>query len=89
MDWMTFCRNVDSVFTTRGIEKNPLYEVPQIIRDTTIPARRYYLKLVQSDKDKLLYILGLIKKEIQTRRVLFKPHFQDFDTVKNGFVTRS
>lgn len=89
MDWFSFCRNIDVVFTTRGIEKNPEFEVPQIVSDTTIPARRYYLKMNEQDREKLFYILKLIRHEIETRRILFKPHFQDFDVVKNGFVTRS
>lgn len=89
MDWFSFCRTIDAVNTTRGIEKNPMFDVPQVISDTTLPARRYFLKLNAQEREKLLYILDLIRKEIQTRRVLLKPHFKDFDRVKNGYVTRS
>ena len=89
MDWVTFCRNIDRVFTTRGIEKDPLYSVPQIVSDTTIPARRYFLRLNEDHRSKLMHILNLVRKEIGTRRVLIKPHFQDFDKTKNGYVSRS
>lgn len=89
MDWFTFCKNIDRIFTTRGIEKNPLYPVPPIGSDSTVPARRHYLKLNQDEREKLLQVLSLIQHEIQTRRILFKKHFQDFDVVHNGFVSRS
>lgn len=89
MDWFSFCRNIDAVNTTRGIEKSPLYDVHQVVSDTTIPARRYYLQINDSEREKLIHILNLIKKEIQTRRVLLKPHFKDFDVTNNGYVTRS
>ena len=89
MDWFSFCRNIDVVNTVRGIEKNPVFDVHQVVSDTTIPARRYYLNINESERNKLLYILNLIKKEIQTRRVLLKPHFKDFDITNNGYVTRS
>lgn len=89
MDWFTFCKNIDKIFTTRGIEKNPLYVVPPIGSDSTTPARRHYLKLNEDEREKLLQVLTLIRQEIQTRRILFKKHFQDFDVVHNGFVSRS
>lgn len=89
MDWFSFCKNIDSVNTTRGIEKNPQFEVPQIVSDTTLPARRYFLRIQEPQRTKLLYILDLIKHEIQTRRILLKPHFSDFDKVNIGYVTRS
>lgn len=89
MDWFSFCKTIDRVFTTRGIEKDPLFEVPQIVSDTTIPARRHFLRLNEDHRDKLMYILNLVNKEIQTRRVLIKPHFQDFDRTHNGYITRS
>ena len=28
--WMDFCEDVDTIFTTKGIDKNPEYKVPQI-----------------------------------------------------------
>jgi Ca2+-binding EF-hand superfamily protein len=89
IDYYTFTTNIDKIFTTKGIEKNPLFGVPQIASETTLPARRYYLQMQEQEREKLHYILDLIKKEISTKRLLFKPHFQDFDVVKNGFVTRS
>ena len=47
------------------------------------------MKVTQGDSQKLSYLLGLIKKEIDTRRLLFKPHFQDFDQTNNGYVSRN
>jgi len=28
IDYFTFCENIDKVFTTKEIEKDPLYDVP-------------------------------------------------------------
>lgn len=47
------------------------------------------MKITPEEEDKLTYLLNLIKKEIDTRRLLFKPHFQDFDQTNNGYVSRN
>lgn len=28
--WMDFCDDIDTIFTKKGIDKDPLYRVPQI-----------------------------------------------------------
>jgi len=35
-----------------------------------------------------MFLAG-IKKEIDDRRILLRPHFQDFDRVRNGYVTKN
>lgn len=89
LDYDTFCENIDRIFTIKGIARAPLVKVPQINKDTTIPARRFYLDMTQDEISKFEYLIGLIKKEIETRRLMLKLHFQDFDTTRNGYVTRS
>lgn len=88
-DYASFTKNIKAILTTKGIQKDPLYEVEQITSDTTIPARRYNMKITNDEAHKLHYLQGLIRKEIETRRLLFKPHFQNFDLTNNGYVTRS
>ena len=38
-----FCEEVDKIFTTKGIDKDPQAVVAQIQKETTLPARRRYL----------------------------------------------
>ena len=37
--WMDFCEDVDTIFTTKGIDKNPLYKVPQIDKSIVEPIK--------------------------------------------------
>jgi hypothetical protein len=40
-----FCANINSAFTTYGIQKAPLTQVKPVTVDQTIPARRKYLEM--------------------------------------------
>lgn len=51
MDYFSFIENIDRVFTTKGIEKDPLYSVEQKSRATTIPARRHYLDMSAPEEE--------------------------------------
>lgn len=37
--WMTFCDDVDEIFTKKGIDKDPVYRVPQIDRSIIEPIK--------------------------------------------------
>lgn len=52
-------------------------------------ARRDYFEVEQGESAKLQHLLETVKKEIADRRLLLRPHFQDFDRVRNGYVTKS
>lgn len=43
--WMDFCDDIDLVWTTKGIDKDPLYKVAPYETALTLPARRLYLDL--------------------------------------------
>jgi hypothetical protein len=43
--WMDFCDDIDLVWTTKGIDKDPLYRVPSYDTALTLPARRVFLDL--------------------------------------------
>jgi Ca2+-binding EF-hand superfamily protein len=75
VDHATFSAKIKSIHTTKGIQKDPLYNVYQITSDTTLPARRYNMKTSSEEENNLTDLLQLIRKEIITRRLLFKPHF--------------
>jgi len=42
----------------------------------------------KEEKDLQNVILGF-RREIQNKRVLMKPHFQDFDRTKNGYISKN
>ncbi len=43
INYFNFCETIDTIFTQKGIDKDPLHKVPQIENSTTLPARRKYL----------------------------------------------
>ena len=43
MRYSDFCEDIDKVFTTKNIDKDPLATVNKIVYETTLPARRRYL----------------------------------------------
>jgi hypothetical protein len=43
INYFSFCETIDTIFTQKGIDKDPLFKVPQIENSTTLPARRKYL----------------------------------------------
>lgn len=49
VDYYKFIDNIDSIFTTKNIEKDPLCQVAQKDKTTTIPARRHYLGLSEQE----------------------------------------
>ena len=89
VDYKTFTENIDLIWTTPGIEQNPLEEVQKVTENSTLMARRDYFDIGQQETEALNYLLEQIKKDIKDRRILLRPHFQDFDRVRNGYVTKS
>jgi hypothetical protein len=58
VDYNTFCENIDKIFTTKGIDKDPLFQVTKFDETTTLPARRHYLAMNEDEKVKLGDILN-------------------------------
>lgn len=59
---MNFCDDIDLVWTTKGIDKDPLYRVPSYDVALTLPARRVYLELNQTEEAKLNNLLDRYRK---------------------------
>lgn len=87
--WMDFCDDIDLVWTTKGIDKDPLYKVQPYDISLTIPARRVYLELTAAEESRLADLLEKYRREIASKRILLKPHFEDFDTTKIGYITKN
>ena len=72
-------RILPSVFTKRGLEKEPAYEVsPMETFQMARPGARTNLATMEQDQV-LDGIMLRMRSKIQERRILCKPIFQDFD----------
>lgn len=89
VNYKQFCEDIDLIWTKPGIEQNPLEKVNKVTEDSTLMARRDYFDVNNNEEAKLDDFLNGIRKEIFDRRLLLKPHFQDFDRVRNGYCTKS
>jgi hypothetical protein len=49
-NYKDFCAQINSAFTTYGIQKVPLAQVKPVTNDLTIPARRKYLEMNQQEQ---------------------------------------
>lgn len=89
VNYKAFVDNIDKVFTTPGIEKDPLYKVDSVDYNTTLAARRKYLELTPEEEEHLAMIIHDYQQLIKNRRVLLKPTFEDFDKTHLGYVSRN
>lgn len=87
--WMNFCDDIDLVWTTKGIDKDPLYKVVPYDVNLTLPARRLHLDLSATEESRLASLLDKYRREIASKRILLKPHFEDFDITKIGYITKN
>jgi len=84
-----FCRDVDSAFTTPGLEKLPLITTEMPDEQTTSPARRSTMRLSPKQESKISRIEDRLRTFIVQRRAEMKPMFQDFDRTHRGYVSRT
>ena len=87
-NYVDFCANINSAFTTYGIQKQPLATVNPVTVDLTIPARRKYLEMSPEEQEMMNSILHEYSTAIQIKRLNLKQMFQDFDITKNQHVTK-
>lgn len=48
-NYFDFCHNINSAFTTKGIDKNPTIQVKKVTPNDTFLARRKYLEMSEED----------------------------------------
>lgn len=87
-NYVAFCNNINLAFTVKGIDKAPTTNVKPVTQQDTLLARRKYLQAQDSAFD-IEQILEEYRFAVNTRRILLKPLFQDFDKTKNGHVTKA
>ena len=87
--WMNFCEDVDTIFTTKGIDKNPQYKVPQIDRSIIEPIKNVPVEFTEEEKMLIGELLMSYKTVFKNKRLHLKPLFEDFDITKIGYVTKN
>jgi hypothetical protein len=56
-DYFGFCSTINSAFTVKGIDKDPVATVKPITKDDTLLARRKYLEISEEDQQKMNSIM--------------------------------
>ena len=88
VNYWNFCTSIESVFTTKNLENNPLLEVKQ-------PSREFLNQrcniLSPQEEAQCANIMARLQKIMKERRLLLTPFFKDFDkSLGNlGRVTKS
>ncbi len=89
MSYSRFCNDIDSIFTLKGIDKNPTVTVKPLEVTDTLKARRKRVQLDEASQKKLFDVLQVASKLVLTQRFHMKPFFQAFDTTQCGYVSKS
>jgi Ca2+-binding EF-hand superfamily protein len=85
--YKVFCDEVDKIFTEKGLEKAPLRETMatrQFI-DTTKTMKQ---PQVQYDSEHMSELLAKLRHFVDTRGILLKPQFQDFDKHNRSRISK-
>lgn len=84
IDYKRFCDEVESIFTTKHLEKMPLEEVQQF----QPPVEWELNSLSAENNEKFMRCMTKIKEKVRKHRMQLFPLFEDFDRVHNGSVSR-
>lgn len=83
IEYVRFVNDVDLVFATPGLEKNPLYKVnPYKIPTFLDPKDR----LTQGEVQRLHEILVEVGNYVKVNRILIKPFFKSSDKAHSGKI---
>lgn len=84
IEYVRFVNDVDLVFTTPGLEKNPLYRVSPYKIPTFLDPKD---RLNQQEMIRLHEILLEIGNYVKINRILIKPFFKDKDKAHSGKIS--
>lgn len=85
IDYKRFCDEIESIFTTKHLEKTPLEQVDQF----KVPVEWELNALQPQEADKFMRCMTKMKEKVRKHRMQLFPLFEDFDHVHNGYVSRS
>jgi hypothetical protein len=74
-NYVMFCANINSAFTTYGIQKQPLASVAPVTVNNTTLARKRYLEMTDDEVGQVNAILEEFKKAVKIKRIHLKPLF--------------
>ncbi|CAF2018845.1 unnamed protein product [Rotaria magnacalcarata] len=85
IEYRKFCDEIESIFTTDFLEKNPLVESEQYLtlKDATT------IRLDPDKEDRVRNVMLKLAERVHARRLQLFPLFEDFDRVRNGHVTQN
>ncbi|KAK7507459.1 hypothetical protein BaRGS_00001394 [Batillaria attramentaria] len=85
IDYKRFCDEIESIFTTKELEKTPLEQVDQFK-----PPVEWELNALKPEQaEKFMRCMTKIKEKVRKHRMQLFPLFEDFDRVHNGYVSKS
>lgn len=88
--WKRFVDEVESVFTVRGLERVPHFDLVSLeSRSDQFGGVHEEKELTTEEERRVTAAVVAIKKEIDRRRLVIKPAFEDFDRSRQGFVSMS
>jgi len=87
VNYWSFCDKVDSVFVTKELEKSPTANVPRA--GESLPALFTPQPIMGEEAEQLANILHRVALLSETRGVVIKYCFQDFDRANCGSVTKA
>lgn len=85
VEYLKFSDEVESIFTLKNLEKQPLKEVVQFK-----PPEEWELNNLSQDGElKFMMCMNKIAEKVRKHRMQLFPLFEDYDRVHNGTVSRS
>uniref|UniRef100_A0A5K4FDT6 EF-hand domain-containing protein n=1 Tax=Schistosoma mansoni TaxID=6183 RepID=A0A5K4FDT6_SCHMA len=85
VDWRAFVNDVETVFQTPNLEKDPLIEPSTYKPDSSVAQNHLTAELAKSADEAILKIAAKVKQ----RRILLLPMFSDFDETHRLTVNQS
>lgn len=86
--WKRFVDDIECVFTVRGLERAPHFDLGSLeSRSDQFGGVREDKELTAEEDRRATAAVVAIKKEMDRRRLVIKPAFEDFDRARQGFVS--
>lgn len=85
VDYLKFCDEVESIFTTKELEKTPLEDVIQFR-----PPEEWQMNKLPDDQwNRFELCMNRLAEKVRKHQMQLFPLFEDYDRVHNGTVSRS
>lgn len=86
--WKRFVDDIESVFTTKGLERAPNHDLNALLtRSDQFGGVKAEKELTMDEEKSVTQTVVTMKRAIDRRRLNIKPTFEDFDRSKQGFIS--